>query len=48
LDADDRIIYDTDSGQLFYDSNGSATGGSVQFAIISPNLALTNADFSIR
>ena len=46
-DADDRIVYETDTGKLFFDSNGSAAGGSVQFAVISPGLALTNASFSI-
>jgi Ca2+-binding RTX toxin-like protein len=46
-DANDRIIYETDTGKLFYDSNGSSAGGSVQFAALSRGLALTNADFSI-
>ncbi len=46
-DANDRIIYETDTGKLCYDSNGNASGGSVLFAIISKNLALTAADFFI-
>jgi Ca2+-binding RTX toxin-like protein len=46
-DANDRIIYETDTGKLFYDSNGSAAGGARQFAVLDPGLALTNADFSI-
>jgi len=46
-DADDRIIYDTDSGRLFYDANGSAAGGAVHFATIGVSLALTNADFVV-
>ena len=46
-DADDRIIYNSATGALFYDSNGSATGGSVQFATVSKGLAITNADFLI-
>jgi Ca2+-binding RTX toxin-like protein len=46
-DASDRIIYETDTGKLFYDSNGSAAGGATQFATLSPGLALTNADFSV-
>ncbi|MGO4839437.1 calcium-binding protein, partial [Rhizobiaceae sp. 2RAB30] len=46
-DADDRIIYETDTGKLFYDSNGKAAGGSVHFATLAPNLALTNADFVV-
>ena len=46
-DSSDRIIYETDTGKLFYDSNGSASGGSVHFATLSANLALTNADFLV-
>ncbi|MCW0000314.1 calcium-binding protein [Pararhizobium sp. YC-54] len=46
-DADDRVIYETDTGKLFYDSNGNAAGGAVHFATLSTNLALTNADFFI-
>jgi Ca2+-binding RTX toxin-like protein len=46
-DANDRIIYETDTGKLFFDSNGSAAGGAVQFATVSPGLALTNARFSV-
>lgn len=30
--ADDRIVYGSDTGNVFYDSNGSATGGRVLFA----------------
>jgi Ca2+-binding RTX toxin-like protein len=46
-DADDRIIYETDTGKLFYDSNGSAKGGATHFATLSANLALTHADFVV-
>jgi len=46
-DSSDRIIYETDTGKLFYDSNGNAAGGSVQFATLAPALALTNADFTV-
>ncbi|WP_428659292.1 hypothetical protein [Reyranella sp.] len=46
-DASDRIIYETDTGKLFYDSNGNAAGGAIQFAKLTAGLALTNADFSI-
>lgn len=46
-DSNDRIIYETDTGKLFYDSNGNAAGGSVQFATVAANLALTNADFFV-
>jgi Ca2+-binding RTX toxin-like protein len=46
-DNDDRIIYETDTGKLFYDSNGKVSGGSVHFATVGTNLALTSADFLI-
>jgi Ca2+-binding RTX toxin-like protein len=46
-DANDRIIYEIDTGKLFYDSNGSAAGGAVQFAKLSSGLALTANNFSI-
>ena len=46
-DANDRIIYETDTGKLSFDSNGSAAGGAVQFAKLSAGLALTANDFSI-
>lgn len=46
-DSNDRIIYETDTGKLFYDSNGNAAGGSVLFATLSAGLGITNADFFI-
>jgi Ca2+-binding RTX toxin-like protein len=45
--SSDRIIYDKTTGGLFYDSNGSAAGGSVQVANLSANLSLTYKDFLI-
>ena len=44
-DSNDYLIYETDTGKLFYDSNGSVAGGSVQIALLDPNLALTSADY---
>jgi serralysin len=44
-DSNDYIVYETDTGKLFYDANGSAAGGSVQFALLQPNLVLTGADY---
>lgn len=46
-DGSDRIIYETDTGKLFYDSNGNAAGGAVHFATLAANLALTHADFLV-
>jgi Ca2+-binding RTX toxin-like protein len=44
-DASDRIIYETDTGKLIYDSNGSAAGGAFHFGTLASGLAITNADF---
>jgi Ca2+-binding RTX toxin-like protein len=46
-DAGDRIVYETDTGKLFYDSNGNAAGGATQFALLNAGLALTNLDFFV-
>ena len=46
-DKNDRIIYETNSGWLNYDINGSAAGGAVHIARLAPNLALTHADFFV-
>jgi Ca2+-binding RTX toxin-like protein len=46
-DANDHIIYETDTGELYYDSDGNAAGGSVLFAKIAVGLSLTYADFSV-
>jgi Ca2+-binding RTX toxin-like protein len=46
-DADDRIIYDTDSGFLSYDADGAGQDAGIQFARLSTNLNLSAADFTI-
>jgi hypothetical protein len=47
LDSDDRIIYNTTTGALSYDSDGSGYRAQIKFATLSPNLKLTAADFYI-
>jgi Ca2+-binding RTX toxin-like protein len=46
-DTDDRIIYDIDSGRLFYDGNGNAAGGVVHFATLAPDLPISHLDFQV-
>jgi serralysin len=44
-----RIIYEIDTGKLWYDFNGNAAGGGVHFATLDANQAAlySNADFFI-
>ncbi|MGH0229533.1 calcium-binding protein [Sinorhizobium meliloti] len=46
-DADDRIIYDSDTGRLLYDSDGDGAGGSIHFATVGTNLGITANDFFV-
>lgn len=46
-DADDRIIYDTDSGALSYDADGDGQVAAIQYARLNANLNLSAADFAI-
>lgn len=45
--TDDRIVYETDTGKLYYDSNGSAAGGSVLFAILTSKPVISYLDFQM-
>ena len=47
VEADDYVIYDSDSGALYYDTNGSDPGGATQIAVLGTGLALTHADFFV-
>lgn len=46
-DADDRILYDSASGKLYYDEDGTGPSGAVQFAKLAAGLSLAAEDFSI-
>lgn len=45
--ADDRIIYNSASGALFFDPDGVGGTTQVQFATVSAHLALTQNDFFV-
>ncbi|WP_084021028.1 calcium-binding protein, partial [Microvirga flocculans] len=45
--AEHRIIYDSATGNLFYDADGNGAGNQVQFAILSKGLNLTAAAFAL-
>jgi len=46
-DADDRIVYDSANGSLYYDADGMGGGAAKAFAMLSTGLALTQNDFLI-
>ena len=46
-DADDRIIYDQATGNLFYDADGNGAGAAVLFATFDTKPALTQLDFAV-
>ena len=46
-DANDRVIYDTDSGELYYDADGNGAGAAVQFAHLNRNPKITFDDFDV-
>ena len=46
-DATDRIIYDTTTGALYYDADGSGRGAAVQIAQLKAGQALSANDFLV-
>ena len=46
-DAQNRLIFETDTGRLYFDADGSGALARVHFATLAANLALTNADFFV-
>ena len=49
VDADDYLIYNSKTGQLFYDADANGSGAAAQIALIgvTEHAALTNADFVV-
>jgi Ca2+-binding RTX toxin-like protein len=46
-DGDDYILYDSDSGALYYDADGNGAGLAVQFASLTGNPVISNSDFMV-
>ncbi|CAI10198.1 CAP domain-containing protein [Aromatoleum aromaticum] len=46
-DATDRVIYDGETGALYYDADGTGAMAAQQFAQLTPGLAVTHADFYV-
>ncbi len=46
-DASDRIIYNSATGNLFYDSDGTGANAAVQFARLTGAPAITNTNFTV-
>lgn len=47
VDSSDRILYNSDTGQLFYDANGSAAGGRALFAVLIDHEKLDYHNFHL-
>ncbi|MFT3957165.1 MAG: calcium-binding protein [Piscinibacter sp.] len=47
LDSNDYVIYDSTTGKLFYDADGSGSGAAVQIALLTGAPAITSADIFI-
>lgn len=47
IDANDYIVYNNNTGALFYDADGNSAGDAIQIALLGTGLALTHADFIV-
>jgi Ca2+-binding RTX toxin-like protein len=47
LEPDDRVMYDTSTGKLYYDADGSGSGGQAIIAVLQGAPALTATDIVV-
>ncbi len=46
-DANDRVLYDSATGRIYYDADGNGAGAAVLFATVTAGAALTASDFFV-
>ncbi|MFI0844489.1 hypothetical protein [Mesorhizobium sp. IMUNJ 23232] len=46
-DVNDFIVYETDTGKLFYDADANGAGAAIQFALLNGHPTITAADFTV-
>jgi serralysin len=46
-DVTDRIIYDSNTGAVYFDADGTGPAAAIQFAQLAPMTALTSVDFIV-
>jgi len=46
-DADDRIVYNQATGQIFFDADGNGAGAQVLFATVNAGTVLSASDFVV-
>jgi serralysin len=47
VDGNDRVVYETDAGKLFYDADGSGVGAAVQIALMAGAPVLSNLELFV-
>jgi Ca2+-binding RTX toxin-like protein len=47
LDANDRILYDKASGNMYFDADGNGSGAAILFGQVDPGSALTHLDYFV-
>jgi len=46
-DANDRVVYNTTTGALYYDADGSGSGAAVQIALLGTSTTTSFSDFAV-
>ena len=46
-DSNDRVVYNSTTGCLYFDADGSGSGGAVLFATVAANTSITAADLFV-